>query len=580
MASNLELILNGIVSHRHQASAPQMKLNDYFEVFVAELLLAETRASYEEVMAGIVGGGGDGGIDALYIYVNGQPLTALDELPETLPMGCRIELYLVQAKYQTSFAEEALRKIESTCDHLLRLDLDLNGFRRLYSRALLDQAGLFRAVYRQAMISFPTLDIKCFYASKGDAARLHPAVRTRAELLQSNLSNKLPDTAASVDFIGAKELVDLAKQGSRDTLQLEVAETAISTERGGYVALVNLPEYHRFLVGAECQLRKWLFDYNVRDYEGPTVQVNQAIRATLGAPREHDDFWWLNNGVSIVADNVTSAGKTLNMQAPRIVNGLQTSMEIFAHFNEAPERSFDDDRKILVRVIQATSDESRDRIIKATNSQSLIPGIALRSTEPLHAQIEDFFAQHNLWYERRQNKYKNEGKPLKRIVTIPSLAEAVLATAYSDPHLGTARLGGRFLREETTYELVFKDSYDLRMYSNAVEIVRLVDDYVDSLSREARADYGKLIYFAATAFAAMMCRRWKPGPIAIANLDLEAVRPGVIEPLFRHLREELDQVMDWSAGRKNQYDLAQEPLLERTRFNLEEAKLIEPRPSK
>ena len=43
-----------------------------------------------------------------------------------------------------------------------------------------------------------------------------------------------------------------------------------------------------------------LFDANVRDYEGD-VAVNSGIRATLIEARHDEEFWWLNNGVTIVA---------------------------------------------------------------------------------------------------------------------------------------------------------------------------------------------------------------------------------------------------------------------------------------
>ena len=58
-----------------------------------------------------------------------------------------------------------------------------------------------------------------------------------------------------------------------------------------------------------------------------------------------------------------------------------------------------------------TEDESRDRIIKATNSQTVVPPSSLRATQRIHRDIEEYLQQKGLFYDRRKNHYKNEGKP-------------------------------------------------------------------------------------------------------------------------------------------------------------------------
>jgi len=82
-----------------------------------------------------------------------------------------------------------------------------------------------------------------------------------------------------------------------------------------------------------------------------------------------------------------------------------------------------DERSILVRVIVTEDAESRDRIIRATNSQTDIPSASLRATDKIHRDIEDFFATRGLFYDRRKNFYKNQGKPVRKIVSIGFLAQ-------------------------------------------------------------------------------------------------------------------------------------------------------------
>jgi hypothetical protein len=59
---------------------------------------------------------------------------------------------------------------------------------------------------------------------------------------------------------------------------------------------------------------------NVRDYQGNT-EVNQKIRDTL-ADTSCEDFWWLNNGISVLCTHATVSGKTLAIENAEVVNGL------------------------------------------------------------------------------------------------------------------------------------------------------------------------------------------------------------------------------------------------------------------
>jgi hypothetical protein len=80
--------------------------------------------------------------------------------------------------------------------------------------------------------------------------------------------------------------------------------------------VVSLLEYQRFITDDLGKLDASLFEANVRDYEGETG-VNRNIRETLEREDRAVDFWWLNNGVTIVANKVQPAGKLLALETPR-----------------------------------------------------------------------------------------------------------------------------------------------------------------------------------------------------------------------------------------------------------------------
>ncbi|WP_435260346.1 AIPR family protein [Streptomyces sp. 1222.5] len=168
--------------------------------------------------------------------------------------------------------------------------------------------------------------------------------------------------------------------------QLVFTETPMSTSLGeGYVCLAQLDEYYRFITSENEALRLELFESNVRDYAGST-SVNNAIGETLKSATG-EDFWWFNNGVTVVGDAAQIAGKKIVVKDPQIVNGLQTSHEIYSYFQNGGHHR---DRSVLVEIVVVPeSGTARDRIIRATNSQTQLPAGALRATESIQKDIEE-----------------------------------------------------------------------------------------------------------------------------------------------------------------------------------------------
>jgi hypothetical protein len=468
--TNDRVLLDAILAERHLQFAPQLPLAEFFELFAAQQTLHAFDLSWEELTSGLVGGGGDGGIDGFFAFVDGILLAPGEPAP-TQTHAPHFELVVIQAKLATGFSEVPLDRLTASLPRLLDFDSDLDDLATEFNQDLLALVDSFRRAYVARAARFPSVTSKVFYVTRG--AEVHPNVARKADQLRGMLRTLFSDSEASVDFVTPRDLVDRARRDRPTALELRLLET-IATSDGAYVGLVSIPDYFAFVTNDDGALRETLFESNVRDYEG-SKGVNASIRGSLDIPTG-DDFWWLNNGVTVVAARAAARAKTLTLEYPQIVNGLQTTREIFEFMQDA--RPADETRAVLVRVVVPPTDASRDRIIRATNSQSTIPGVALYATDPIQRDIEDFFARQGLFYERRRNRYRNEGKPLARIVTIPYLAEAVLALALREPHLGQPREGGRFLRNEKLYQEIFAPDRPLEEYLNSVQTVRGVDGYL------------------------------------------------------------------------------------------------------
>ena len=170
------------------------------------------------------------------------------------------------------------------------------------------------------------------------------------------------------------------------------------------------------------------------------------------------------------------AGKQLTIEDPQIVNGLQTSHEIYQHFSQLEDHS-GDDRAVLVRVICEEDEEARDRIIRATNSQTSIPPASLRSSDEIHRNIEDFLKANGYYYDRKKNHYKNQGMPVAKIISIPYMAQAMMATTLLKPDSARAR-PSTLINSDTEYRKIFSLDFPIDIYLKVIQIMKAVEIYL------------------------------------------------------------------------------------------------------
>jgi len=174
-------------------------------------------------------------------------------------------------------------------------------------------------------------------------------------------------------------------------------------------------------------------------------------------------------------------------------------------------------------VIVPTQSESRDRIIKATNSQTYIPPASLRATDKVQRDIEEFLRPFGLFYDRRKNFYKNEGQPLDRIVGISAMAQAVMAVALQRPDTARARPSS-LLKNDADYDTVFSDSNPLDLYRVCIVLVRRVEQYQHSLETLSPKDRNNLRFYVAMHLAAILSNHPNPDLNEIVSIDLDNVK--------------------------------------------------------
>jgi len=468
--TNDQIILEQIIKERCAESGDELTVSEYFEIYSASEILKNYDLTYDDISYGLVGDGGDGGIDAIYTFINGEPLKE-DTSVNTNQKKNHIELIVIQSKTSAGFKEDAITKFRESAQDLFNLANDPNDYAARYNADLIDKVNLFRKSYSKLAKTFPKIEIRYFYATQGD--EIHPNVSGKVPKLQEDIVKMFGGAEFSFKFIGASELLEMTRNVPSTSRVLEVAESPIGTTAGSYLCLVSLSKYYEFISDSGALARS-IFESNVRDYQGSVV-VNTGIRKTL-ENKESENFWYLNNGVTIITPKAVMAGKQLTIEDPQIVNGLQTSHEIYQYFSKL-ENYEGDERAVLVRVICEEDEEARDRIIRATNSQTSIPPASLRSSDDIHRNIEDFLKSNGYYYDRKKNFYKNQGMPVSKIISISYMAQAMMAIILLKPDSARAR-PSTLINSDVEYKKIFSLDKPIDIYLKAIKIMKQVEAYL------------------------------------------------------------------------------------------------------
>lgn len=443
--------------------------SEAFENLAVTLLMMPYDLSVDEIDAGMTDGSGDGQIDAMFVVVNGTALSGeeTDELPEKGPL--EIDIVLIQSKKSESFAENPLKSIRGTVNDLLDLKQQYSTYLSQYSQLLQDKFRLARKALLASAGRISKIRVRVYYASSGSTANIHSTVHSTAAALKSDLAGRAATTDVAVEFYGAEQLVAISRLPNTRQKELEVQQSISSDNGDSFACLVTIEALIAFLSDEKGILIRGLFDANVRDFLGKT-EVNDAILATLDNLAE-EDFWWLNNGITIVASSADQKGKKLAMTEPLLVNGLQTSNVIFTFMSDPAVKPDIKERRrknmVLAKIIVPPNEKVRDEIIKATNSQTHIPKPYLRGMDRVHRNIEDHLKASDLFYERRKNQYKNLGKARSSIVTLSELAQAMMAALLFRASDARGRPNS-LLKSDSDYQLLFSEGYALNSFKNVI----------------------------------------------------------------------------------------------------------------
>ncbi len=504
-----------------------LKKVDPFVFYCVDQFLKPFNLNDEEILYGITDGANDGGVDAIYFLVNRGELVRDDT--DIDPKGVsKASVIIVQVKSNNGFKMTEIEKLLLFTDDLLDLSLKAATLTTKYHAALVEIMRVFKEKYLLIAGRFPAVNVAYYYITKGDELTPDSKATEAADKIKRKVFQHLNKAQCSFRFVNAQGLEQIRQRPPKERT-LIWAETPMQTTEG-YVGLVKLKDYYPFIMDEGGGLADQIFESNVRGFQQKTT-INKQIRESLRTFEQQANFWLLNNGITVIATRAQNAGnKILKLEDPQIVNGLQTSREIFNYFSE--ESPTTDERSVLVRVIETGNEVVRDAVIKATNSQNKMPASSLRATDPIHHQIEDLFKQYDVYYDRRKGFYKDKGKPIERIVSVIELVQAVVSVFLQRPDDARARPSD-YLKDDSKYESIFgQDRLPLGLYLLCAALVRRADE---SLLGLERGDRRNVKFYVTMYLACRLTKHPSPSTEHLMNIDVSEIQEETVEDCFRRV---------------------------------------------
>ncbi len=201
-----------------------------------------------------------------------------------------------------------------------------------------------------------------------------------------------------------------------------------------------------------------LLQRNIRRYLGLNEnRVNADIHRTLADPGSRENFYFFNNGITIICKSfrhnaLQGANYQLKLENMQVINGGQTCKTIQQTLNSSGLFADYQNTYVMVRVYELADDDQGfvSDITYATNSQNPVDLRDLRSNDEMQQNLELGMRDLGYTYKRQ----REEGGFGSNVIASSIAAEATLAVWREKPHQAKFRRKEHFGK---LYENIFKD---------------------------------------------------------------------------------------------------------------------------
>jgi hypothetical protein len=175
-----------------------------------------------------------------------------------------------------------------------------------------------------------------------------------------------------------------------------------------------------------------LFD-NVRGFVQRS-RYNAGIAKTLR--EEPSKLFMYNNGLTIVADDIKAhlvnghRKVRISLSGIQVLNGGQTlrTLHDFNAVDKSNITEYISKGELLVRIFNASNNETANKIAEYTNSQNSISNVDLKSLSTLQIQLEQLLDEHGIIYSRKNGDTGiHEGKEYRYKISMEQFGQILFA---------------------------------------------------------------------------------------------------------------------------------------------------------
>ena len=435
-----------------------------FEIAVASFANVKflNGLEFDDLIDGIMGEGGDEGIDLCYVYCNG---TLVKDESHPITKDSTIKVKFFQVKKHDGFSTDGFRKLKEGIEEIFNLEIELDKLQIIgANKDIVGMADLIRKVFRNARRERAKFSCEVFYATVSSDINISEKIKhLEEELKQNNL--KIP---YEFDYWGAQKLLDLTSKTDEqieikfDSQPLNISEKDIDTT--GFAGFVTGNELLKCLIDSEDKFKSHLTEGNVRFFLGEDKKINSSIIDTALDEIKASNFWAMNNGLTIIGDSIVPLdAKGYSVTNPQIVNGCQTIHCLYSAYTEDSKNKLSDTLKVFVKLVKTENPDTQTDIISATNSQNPVKSASLKANDHIQRNIEKHLQEAGIYYERRDNYYKRQGITGNKVIGLLKMAQ-IIHTVVNKEAVVAFNDTTTLFNTETKYNSIFNDKADFELY--------------------------------------------------------------------------------------------------------------------
>ncbi|MGP8057831.1 MAG: AIPR family protein [Nitrososphaerales archaeon] len=243
-----------------------------------------------------------------------------------------------------------------------------------------------------------------------------------------------------------------------------------------------------------------IFQQNVRSFLGSrSKSINEQIVKTAADNGVSKNFWYYNNGVTIVCKKIpdSATGRTIHLEEAQIINGAQTTYSLYEAFKKG---TLQDDVEVLIKAIETPDRRLIENVTMFTNSQNAIKLRDLCSNDDVQVKTQKLLLEtYHYFYEKKRGEFDSSYPTVeaksellgqdykKKLISNENAAQAFLAMFLNRPAEAKSEKRRIFMKDGGFYEEIF-DEEDPDLAEKMLVAWRLLK-FVEGRKREYKKSY-------------------------------------------------------------------------------------------